>query len=293
MKKGILIIVVVAVVAIAAVYFLARPGVAPELADTTNTINTTDTTDTTNTNTPDEASPDERNVNMFTQDEEAEVTASEVVYSGNVKGYLAKPTASGTYPGVVMIHEWWGLNDNIKTMARVLASQGYAVLAVDLYNGKVAADATEARTLVSSLDQAAALNNLRAAANYLRTTEHASRLATLGWCFGGGQSMQFALSGEAVDATVIYYGNLVIDQAKLALIDWPVLGVFGETDQSISVESVNQFDAALDTLGVDNEIYVYAGVGHAFANPSGASYAPQETKDAWDKTLAFLEKHLR
>lgn len=117
---------------------------------------------------------------------------------------------------------------------------------------------------------------------------NSSRIASLGWCFGGGHSLQLALNTEKpLAATVIYYGNLVTNQTELAEITWPVLGVFGSEDQSIPVDTVNQFDAALDANGVTNEIYIYEGVGHAFANPSGDNYAPEETADAWEKTLDF------
>jgi carboxymethylenebutenolidase len=92
-------------------------------------------------------------------------------------------------------------------------------------------------------------------------------------------------------ATVIYYGNLVNDTESLSKIKWPVLGIFGDQDQSIPVDSVMQFEQALNEIGITNEIYIYPGVGHAFANPSGDNYAPKETADAWKKTLVFLEKY--
>jgi carboxymethylenebutenolidase len=118
---------------------------------------------------------------------------------------------------------------------------------------------------------------------------NSSRIASLGWCFGGGQSLQLALNSEQpLAATVIYYGNLVTDAESLAGIEWPVLGIFGATDQSIPVETVRQFEAALDANEIPNEIHIYEGVGHAFANPSGDNYAPTETVDAWAKTLDFL-----
>ena len=104
--------------------------------------------------------------------------------------------------------------------------------------------------------------------------------------------MQLALH-EKMHATVIYYGNLQTNTSRLSVIKWPVLGIFGEKDTSIPVETVKKFDAALDELKIENEIYIYPNVGHAFANPSGANYAPNETKDAWEKTLAFLERNLK
>jgi carboxymethylenebutenolidase len=220
-----------------------------------------------------------------------EVVSDPVNYFEDTNGFYAKPSVEGSYPGVILIHEWWGLNDNIKDMAELLASDGYIVLAVDLYEGKVAQNQDEARQLTSSLNQTRAVENMKAAVEYLRE-QGASKVGSLGWCFGGGQSLQLALN-DGIDATIIYYGRLVDDEDQLSKITWPVLGIFGDKDTSILVDSVNAFDAALDKLNIENEIYIYPNVGHAFANPSGMNYAPEETKDAWEKTLAFLERHLK
>ena len=201
-------------------------------------------------------------------------------------------------PAVVMIHEWWGLNDNIKDMANELASEGYVVLAADLYNGEVATTPDKAMQLVGTVREnpEQAISNLQSAVQYLASLPNvnSSRIASLGWCFGGGQSLQLALNSEQnpLAATVIYYGNLVNDTNELSKINWPVLGIFGDQDQSIPVESVNAFEQALNEIGITNEIYIYPGVGHAFANPSGDNYAPAETVDAWEKTLAFLKKYV-
>ena len=201
-------------------------------------------------------------------------------------------------PAVVMIHEWWGLNDNIKDMADELASEGYVVLAADLYNGEVATTPDKAMQLVGIVREnpEQAISNLQSAVQYLASLPNvnSSRIASLGWCFGGGQSLQLALNSEQnpLAATVIYYGNLVNDTNELSKINWPVLGIFGDQDQSIPVEAVNAFEQALNETGITNEIYIYPGVGHAFANPSGDNYAPAETVDAWEKTLEFLKKYV-
>lgn len=219
------------------------------------------------------------------------VKNKEVSYFENVKGFYAYPKAQGVYPGVVMIHEWWGLNENIKDMARELAGEGYRVIAVDLF-GKIATTPEEARAQTSALDQEKALMNLKSAVSYLRA-EGSPKIASLGWCFGGGQSLQLSLSGEDLSATVIYYGQVVSEKTKLEKIKWPVLGIFGAKDTSIPVEKVNDFRKMLTSLNIENSINEYPEVGHAFANPSGANYAPNETKDAWVKTLIFLEKNLK
>ena len=181
-------------------------------------------------------------------------------------------------------------------MPRQLAEEGYVVLAVDLFEGKVAKNTTEARELSTKVRNniPIAVANMKAAVEYLKNKDNVddTKIASIGWCFGGGMSMQLALN-EKLSATIIYYGQLETDKERLKVIDWPVLGIFGEKDTSIPVESARQFDKALDELDIENEIYIYPDVGHAFANPSGANYAPEETKDAWKKTLDFLEKHLK
>jgi len=236
----------------------------------------------------------------------ADVQNQTVSYFDNASGYLVSPVMDESsnqttqlFPAVVMIHEWWGLNDNIKNMAEELAEQGYIVLAADMYNGQVATTPDQAMQLSGAVREnpSEAISNLQAAVRYLGSLENvnASRIGSLGWCFGGGQSLQLALNTEAehpLAATVIYYGNLVTDAEELAQIQWPVLGIFGDQDESIPVADVNTFEQALNSTGVPNEIYVYQGVGHAFANPSGDNYAPVETSDAWQKTLEFLKRNL-
>ena len=116
----------------------------------------------------------------------------------------------------------------------------------------------------------------------------------MGWCFGGRQSVNLSISGEKLDATVVYYGgSMATSKDELKPISWPVLGVFGDEDKNPSPDQVKTFKESLNSLGIQNEIYSYPKVGHAFANPSGANYAPEPTADAWKKTLAFLEKTLK
>ena len=234
-----------------------------------------------------------------------------VNYFENASGYLVYPTISSsiennissdnnnnTFPAVVMIHENKGLNDNIKSMANLLAKEGYVILAVDLFNGEVTTNQTRASELSQSIrdNPAAAITNLKSAVKYLASLPYVNpdKIASLGWCFGGQQSLQLALNSEdhPLAATVIYYGRLVTEPETLSKIKWPVLGIFGDQDQSIPVSSVEEFEEALTENGIINEIYIYKGVGHAFANPSGDNYAPNETKGAWQKTLSFLNKYL-
>ncbi len=235
---------------------------------------------------------DGTNSEMMDARSDVPVMAQDLAYFPGATGYYAQPIEDGRYPGIVMIHENRGLRPEIKDAAKALAKEGYRVLAVDLFGGKTAEDQTGARALTSGFDQAQAIDNLRAAADYLRA--HGSdKVASLGWCFGGRQSVELAISGEPLDATVVYYGGgMATSTDRLFPISWPVLGIFGDQDQAIPVSMVRDFESSLETLGVSHEIHIYPGVGHAFANPSGANYAPEATKDAWEKTLRFLAENL-
>lgn len=219
-----------------------------------------------------------------------ETREEEINYYDSFTGYYVEPELEGNYPGIIMIHEWWGLNDHIKEMARQLSSQGYRVLAVDLF-GKVATTPEEAMKQSRGLNQEEALKNMGAAKEYL-TKRGSQKIGSLGWCFGGAQSLQISLN-QNLDATVIYYGNLNYEKETLQNMKSPVLGIFGSKDAQIPVEKVNTFQNDLASLNIDNDIKIYEGVGHAFANPSGQNYSPNETKDAWNKTLKFLENNLK
>lgn len=237
-----------------------------------------------------------KNADMMKSESEVSIlTQNDLEYFPGAKGYFAKPSApapSGGYPGVVMIHENRGLRPEIRDTAETLAKEGYMVLAVDLLGG-IAEDQTGARELTVKFKQDVGISNMKAGVAYLRS-QGATKIASLGWCFGGKQSVELAISGEKLDATVVYYGgSMATSTSKLAPISWPVLGIFGDSDQIIPVEVVRTFESSLNTLGIQNEIYIYPGVGHAFANPSGANYAPKETMDAWQKTLSFLNKNLK
>ena len=227
-----------------------------------------------------------------------------VSYFDNSTGFLVYPSLNQSsetekLPAVVLIHENKGLNEFIKESASLLARNGYVVLAADLFNGEVTTDQDRSRQLTTAIRENPdlAINNLKAAVAYLQTLDNVdpSKIASLGWCFGGQQSLQLALNSKdnPLAATVIYYGRLSNDTQALSNISWPILGIFGDQDQSISVDSVNQFQKALNETGITNEIYIYPDVGHAFANPSNDNYAPNETADAWKMTLSFLDKYLK
>ena len=198
-------------------------------------------------------------------------------------------------PALIVIHEWWGLNEGVRAMADRLAGEGYIVLAVDLFGRKTAGNPTEARALMLEVleNPEPANENLRQAYQFVDQTAGAPRVGVLGWCFGGGWALNAAmLLPKELDATVIYYGQVTADQEKLAAIDMPILGLFAENDRGIPVENVREFEEALEALDKNHEIIVYPDVGHAFANPSGNNYDAEAAQMAWEKTLSFLDGHL-
>jgi carboxymethylenebutenolidase len=228
------------------------------------------------------------------------VDAEEVTYGDAggkpLRGYAARPKgAQGKLPGLIVIHEWWGLNDNIRAMTRRLAGEGYQALAVDLYGGSHAETPDAATRLMNAVLQnpGPAQENVRRAAAWLQS-KGIAKLGVIGWCFGGGWSLGTTLlMPDKIDATVIYYGHLETDPTKLATIKHPVIGFFGAEDKSIPAEGVRQFESALKKQGTPVEVKIYEGAGHAFANPSGGSYRPEAAKDSWQRTTAFLARNLK
>ena len=217
--------------------------------------------------------------------------------SREVSGYFAHPADAGEteLPGIVVIHEWWGLNDNVRAMARRIAGEGYRVLAVDMYDGEVATTPEDAKKLMGGVmeNEVAGLETIEAGIEYLKSS-HATKLGVIGWCFGGGWSLRSALTfGTNLDAAVMYYGQVKTDPAELRGLDIPLLGIFGAEDDGIPVEDVERMGALLDSLGKSVTIEIYPDASHAFANPSGERYNAEAAVDAWRKTAAFFANHLK
>ncbi len=231
----------------------------------------------------------------------APASAGEIEYgqSGDrkLKGYLALPEATGKRPAIILIHEWWGLNDDIRAKADLFAKQGYVALAVDLYDGQATTKASEARKLAGNVRQNmdAAFDNLKAAIAFLQQHPQvdSTRLASIGWCFGGGWSYQLAKNNLGVKASVIYYG-FFNPQDDLSKMRAEIIGHFAEKDRAIRVDNVKEFQAKLKTLGGHHEIYIYPNTTHGFASRPGENpnYAKQAAEQAWQRTLAFLKKYL-
>ena len=224
--------------------------------------------------------------------------SSEVIYgqSGDQlhKGYLSQPENIKAKSGLIVIHEWWGLNEDIHLMADQLAGLGYHSLAVDLYDGKSAEGVREAFQLMTGLskNEDAALANLKEAYDYLTNELGAEKVGIIGWCLGGKWSLRGSLMlPNEIDATVIYYGSLIDDREQLATLEMPIIGFVGTKDRPY-INQFIQFDKDLKTLNKDYSVHFYEGAGHAFANASGTAYEPEAAEDSWKKTVNFLAAHL-
>ena len=210
------------------------------------------------------------------------------------RAYLAMPDGEGPFPGIVVIHEWWGLNAHVKHWADRLATDGYAALAIDLYGGHVATTRDDAMKFMSSVDEGAGDKVITAALDYLAKDPaiRATKRAAIGWCFGGAWSLRAALNHPELDAAVIYYGRLKTDPATLAAIKASILGVFGNQDAGIPPSTVDAFAKGLEAAGVEHRILRY-DANHAFANPSSARYDAKSASEAWTEVRAFLAKELK
>ena len=213
-------------------------------------------------------------------------------------GYLAQPEGDGPHPAVLLLHEWWGLNKEITVLADALAQEGYVVFAPDAYRGRVGDAVPGALWLRLTTPDAQIHADLDSALTYLRNLPEVdpTRIASMGFCFGGEQSLQLSLrQPENLAATVMYYGSVVTAPELLRpLADdgQPVLGIFGETDNSIPVAEVQQFAAAMDNLRIENEVTIYPGVGHAFVNDENYNQ-PGPAGEAWQQAVAFLAQQLQ
>ncbi|HKN35744.1 MAG TPA: dienelactone hydrolase family protein [Terriglobales bacterium] len=214
----------------------------------------------------------------------------------NVQGMLYTPAGKGPFPAIIVIHEWWGLNDWVKEQASKLSDQGYVALAVDLYRGKVASTPDEAHELMRGVPQDRAIRDLRAAFDFLKSEKNVKgdRIGSIGWCMGGGYSLDVALEEPTLAADVIHYGHLAVDESSLKKTNAPILGIFGAKDRGIPVDDVRKFEQTMKQLGKKIEIVIYPDAGHAFENPNNKDgYRPDDAADAWNRTVAFLEKTLK
>ncbi|MDH3591478.1 MAG: dienelactone hydrolase family protein [Planctomycetota bacterium] len=213
---------------------------------------------------------------------------------GAMTAYLSLPKGAGPHPGVVVIHEWWGLNVHVKHWADRLAADGYAALAIDLYGGNVAKTRDDAMKYMRTVEKDKAVKQLLAAHAFLKSDARirAKKRAVIGWCFGGGFSLQLALHAKDLDAAIIYYGRLQTDPETLGAIKAEVLGIFGTRDRGIPPRTVKAFADGLTAAKVKHTIHSYAAP-HAFANPSSARYDQKAATAAWAEVRKFLARKLK
>lgn len=213
-----------------------------------------------------------------------------------VNGFLAEPGGGGKHPAIIVIHEWWGLNDWVKQQTENFAGRGYMALAVDLYRGKTGSTPDEAHILMRGLPDDRGLRDLEAAFSYLaaRPDVNPNKIGSIGWCMGGGWSIKLAENQPKLAAFVVNYGSLPTDPAIVAKIKAPMLGNFGADDKGIPPESVRAFEGAMKSAGKTEDIKIYDGAGHAFQNPNNKDgYRPEATKDADQRIDAFFSKYLQ
>ena len=212
-------------------------------------------------------------------------------------GYLAIPAEPGPHPSVILIHEWNGLDQRGRETADAFAAEGYIALAADLYSGRMGSNREENMALVNETlaDPDELVANLEAAVAFLDAREDTTgRTATIGWCYGGGVALSFALGSDAHEGTAIFYGRLLDDPERMQHIHHPVYGTFARNDAGIPVEQVDAFVAALRNAGIDNDVHIYDHVQHGFwlhvdRDPE-TSTGP--ALDAWQRLKTYLNQVL-
>src|ERR1700733_3314980 len=208
-----------------------------------------------------------------------------------VQGILYTPAGKGPFPALIVIHEWWGLNDWVKEQASKISDQGYVALAVDLYRGKVATSPDEAHEIMRGVPEDRAKRDLHAAFEFLRSQPSVKkgRIGPIGWCMGGGYALDVALQEPDLAALVSNYGHLATDLGALKKINASILGLFGAQDRGITPDDVKKFGATMDGLGKKIDVTIYPDAGHAFENPSNKDgYRAADAADAWKRTVDFL-----
>ncbi|MDW8120588.1 MAG: dienelactone hydrolase family protein [Chloroflexota bacterium] len=224
------------------------------------------------------------------------VRARQVQYPHNgskTPAYLAQPAEPGTYPGVVVIQEWWGLEPHIQDVTRRFAGEGFIALAPDLYHGKIAKEPSEAEKLMMALNMERAVREIISGVNYLKGLEGCNgKVGVVGFCMGGGLALLTALRSAGVSACVDFYGAIPDPLDQVKHLECPLLGIFAAQDHWVKVADVRRLRRRLKAFGKQAEVRIYRGVDHAFFNDTRPLYNARAAKDAWRRTLAFFRQHL-
>ena len=213
-----------------------------------------------------------------------------------VQAVLYTPDGKGPFPAIIVVHEWWGLNDWVKEQASKLAEQGYEALAIDFYRDKVATTPETAHEIMRGVPEDRAKRDLHAAFEFLQSQSDVrkDRIGAIGWCMGGGYSLDVALQEPTLTADVINYGHLATDTEALRKINAPILGLFGGQDQGIPPADVKKFADTLNKMGKKIDVKIYDDAGHGFENPNNkAGYRADDAADAWKRTVSFLAETLK
>ncbi|HET6595490.1 MAG TPA: dienelactone hydrolase family protein [Anaerolineales bacterium] len=213
----------------------------------------------------------------------------------DVRAYVAQPDGEGPFPTVIMIHEFWGLNESITSLADLLAEDGYLVITPDTFRGSTTSWIPRAIFQVISTKPENVNADLDSVYTWLGSQANVdtNRIATVGFCYGGRTSLAYSLHNRQIAATVVFYGSPETDPQILNTLPGPVLGIFGEADQSIPTEQVHAFDAALTEARVPHEVTIYDGQPHAFVQNAEGVKSGGAQREAWNQMLAFLERNLK
>jgi carboxymethylenebutenolidase len=211
---------------------------------------------------------------------------------GDVAAYVARPEGEGPFPTVIMLHEFWGLKSEIVGKADALAQEGYVVIAPDMYRGQTTSWLPRAIYLALTIPEAQVLGDLDGVFAWLQTQPdvNPTEIVVMGFCYGGGKALAYSLQNPDLAGTGVFYGSLESDPALLRRLPGPVLGIFGAEDQAPSPEQVAHFEAGLQAAGIDHEITIYEGVGHAFVTDIEAIRGGGPQGEAWAQFLAWLDR---
>lgn len=229
----------------------------------------------------------------------ANATGDMVTFASNgatAPGYLAKPDGSGPFPAVIVIQEWWGLEEHIKDIARRFAAEGFVALAPDLYHGVVATEPDEARKLVMGMQMDVAMRDIQGAISHLKALPEVGpkKVGVVGFCMGGSLTLRAAIRSSDVGAAAPFYaGQVDAVFPDVDKIQAPMFAAFGADDGSIPLEKVDRFRDLLKEKGKQAEVKVYEGAPHSFFNDTRDSYRPEASRDAWQHVLSLFRSALK